>query len=392
MKRIGLYLGFLPTGGGAFQYAQAILAATAALPLTRYQVVVAYTHSAWESKLVEYSNRITQVFVKEAVPEAVIRTALRMGFPLTPWRALAGYLHPLSRRLLQENCVLWISPAQEVWTYALPLPTLGVIHDLMHRYERHFPEVSRWGLFRRRERHYRRICAKARGILVDSELGKCQVMDSYGLTGERIHILPFTAPPYIYNETIPDDFEQRYPLPEKFIFYPAQFWQHKNHIRLLQALASIHSTISDLHLVLVGSRKNAYPMVVQAIDQLQLRDRVHIFDYIRDEDIPTFYRRARALIMPTFFGPTNIPPLEAMAVGCPMAVSNVYAMPEQVGDAALLFDPQSVGDIAQAIFRLATDDDLCRRLSVAGKVRAMQWGQRQFNECFHAILESVMDT
>ena len=85
--------------------------------------------------------------------------------------------------------------------------------------------------------------------------------------------------------------------------------------------------------------------------------------------MPEFYRRARAMVMPTFFGPTNIPPLEAFALGCPVAVSNIYGIPEQVGDAALLFDPNSVEEIADCIERLWQDDALCASLISKGHAR-----------------------
>lgn len=109
-----------------------------------------------------------------------------------------------------------------------------------------------------------------------------------------------------------------------------------------------------------------------------------------DEEITEIYRRARAMVMPTFFGPTNIPPLEAFALGCPVAVSRIYGMPGQVGDAALLFDPNSVDDIAAAIRQLWSDDELCRSLADKGIERAAAWGPRRFSKRLEAILNSVL--
>lgn len=387
MKRIGLYLGFPPNGGGAFQYAQSILAATLALP-AEYDIVIAHAHPAWLHLLQAHVSRAALLPMPRDRLAPLVHLLLRQGFPAALWRMAARHLHPWTRRLLAQGCDLWICPAQDVLTYALPARTMGVIHDLMHRYERRFPEVSRHGLFNRRERHYRNICSAASVVLVDSQVGKSHVIEAYGTGTGRIHILPYVAPPYMQNQE-PADFESRYRLPASFIFYPAQFWRHKNHVRLLQALAIALEAVPDLNLVLAGSRKNAYADVLQAIEDLHLQHRVMLVGYVPDEDMPGFYRRARGLVMPTFFGPTNIPPLEAMMAGCPMAVSNVYAMPEQVGDAALLFDPHSVDDIAQAIVCLVTDEALRARLSEAGKKRAQAWGQRHFEARFHQIVQSV---
>jgi glycosyltransferase involved in cell wall biosynthesis len=316
---------------------------------------------------------------------------LRQGVPVTLWHAAARRLHPGIRRLLAQDCDLWICPAQDVLTYALPAKTIGVIHDLMHRYENRFPEVSHRGLLKRRERHYRNICAAAAAVLVDSAVGKSHVMEAYGVAPGRIHVLPYVAPPYMRNAE-PADFESRYQLPDSFVFYPAQFWEHKNHVRLLQALSVALESVPDLHLVLVGSGKNAHAKVMRTIDDLHLRHRVKVLGYVPDEYMPGFYRRARGLVMPTFFGPTNIPPLEAMTAGCPMAISNIYAMPEQVGDAALLFNPSSVEEIAQAIVRLASDKTLRSQLSEVGRKRAQMWDQPHFEARFHQIVQIATDT
>jgi glycosyltransferase involved in cell wall biosynthesis len=90
--------------------------------------------------------------------------------------------------------------------------------------------------------------------------------------------------------------------------------------------------------------------------------------------------------MPTFLGPTNIPPLEAFVCGCPAAVSNIYGMPEQTGGAALLFDPTSVVDMSKTLQRLWQDDALCTELKHKGLAQAAGWGQKQFGTAFQRIV------
>jgi glycosyltransferase involved in cell wall biosynthesis len=93
--------------------------------------------------------------------------------------------------------------------------------------------------------------------------------------------------------------------------------------------------------------------------------------------------------MPTFFGPTNIPQLEAFALGCPVATSRIYGIPAQVRDAALLFDPESVTEIHTCLVRLWTDDALCDELAKRGRAHAESWGPPQFRERFRQIIEAV---
>ncbi len=120
------------------------------------------------------------------------------------------------------------------------------------------------------------------------------------------------------------------------------------------------------------------------------RSSVFILDYVPNEDMPALYKLARGLIMPTFFGPTNIPPLEAFATGCPVAVSDIYGMAEQAGGAALLFDPHSVSQITTVLRQLWTNDDLCRHLSEKGRKRAREWDMSAFSQRLKMIIDDVL--
>jgi len=230
----------------------------------------------------------------------------------------------------------------------------------------------------------------AKGIFVDSLLGKHHVIDSYGSAPGRIFVLPYVAPEYIQAKKCPDGFNERYSLPKKYIYYPAQFWKHKNHKGLIRAVALLKDKFPDLNLVLSGSPKNGYQETRKTVRESKLTARIHFLGYVPEADMPELYRRARALIMPTFFGPTNIPPLEAAATGCPMAISEIYGMREQMGDAALYFNPSSIQKIASCIERLWDDDALCKELARRGMARSMQWTQSHLNRSFINIIESIL--
>ena len=387
--RIGLFLGASPEWGGAFQYNQSMLDAVAALPAESFETVVAYRHECWERLLTGYrvSNfRISPGLAGKAA--GVIWERLKL--PLAWRRRICPYFHPVARALIGARCDLWIFPSQDHWTYEIPVPSLGVVFDLMHRYARRFPEVSENGEFERREIHYAAMCRWARSILVESETGKRQLMECYGIDGDRVHVLPTVAPRYMYSSEIPAGFAERYRLPVKYVFYPAQFWEHKNHQRLIRAAASLMEKIPNLQLVFAGGKKNGFDAVLQLVQTLRLSDNVHFLGYVPDADMPELYRRARALVMPSFFGPTNIPPLEAFVAGCPVAISGIYGMPQQVGDAALLFDPNSEAEIADCIYRLWTDDDVCAGLAQKGLAMAKGWNQDHFNQRLREILPRVI--
>src|SRR3989344_4637889 len=392
VKRIGIFLGSDPGSGGMFQYSLAMLEAMSRLPRERYAIVAAFFNPAWGPYIEPLGLRILPLGISGREPFTVGRIWRTACLPIRPWRAFLWRFDPVARTMWKEGCDLWFFPAQDHWSYLTPTPAVVTIHDLMHRYEPQFPEVSRWGRYFLREYRFRNICRFAMAVLVDSEAGRQHVTDSYGLSPDRLFPLPYLPPRYIYDCETPPDFDERYRLPPRFLFYPAQFWQHKNHDRLIQALAVARRRCPDIFLVLAGPKRHEYEVLVRRVSEHGLSEHVMFAGYIPDAYMPEFYRRARALVMPTFFGPTNIPPLEAFVLGCPVAVSNVYGMAEQVGDAAVLFQPDSIQDIADAIARLWMDDQLRKDLVRRGKKRVDHWGQPQFNRALGKIIANVIDT
>lgn len=381
MKKIGLYLDSVITGG-TFQYNLSILEAFRSFPTDKFRIVIAYSSDLWESYL--QKENISAVKINRSL---FSRLWFQIRTPLWLWRNTGKYFDTFSKSFVNQKCDLWVFPSQDIWSYSLPVPTLGTTHDLMHRYERQFPESGSKKEYRVREKHYARMCNKSEGVLVDSKLGKQQLIESYHVPNSKVYVLPFIAPKYIYDtkKNIP----LNYNLPPKYLFYPAQFWEHKNHKALVRAASLLIAKLPDLKMVFVGSPNNGYSSLIDLIKKLGLQEVFLFFDQVPDERMRELYTNARALIMPTFFGPTNIPPLEAFATGCPIAVSNNYAMPEQVGDAGLLFNPDSDNEITKTIEKLWTDDNLIEDLKKRGHKKNAEWGQKQFNK---RLLEICMIT
>lgn len=387
MKRIGLFLTASPSGGGMFQYSMAVLSTLLALPRGENELVVGYADPAWTKFVPADVERFPVRLSRTLSTVAVLWATLRVSHKL--WLRCAPRFSAGVREVVQKNCDLWIFPRQDVWSSRFPVPALAAVHDLMHRYEPSFSEAG--GLVRKlyRQRYMQELINCSMGILVDSEVGKQHVLESFVADPGKVFILPYVPASYIYESGISSDFDARYRLPGKFLFYPAEFWPHKNHLRLIDAIARVRVSCSDIRLILAGSLGKEYSRIREHVEELGLHDHVQFAGYLPDADVPEFYRRARALVFPTFFGPTNIPPLEAFALGCPVAASGIYGMPEQLGDAALFFDPRSEEQMADCIRRLWQDDALCQRLISSGHKRDRQWGPSQFSAGLHSIIEQL---
>jgi glycosyltransferase involved in cell wall biosynthesis len=388
-RRIGLYLGVAPTAGGMFQYAQSIAEALSGLDTTRYHITIAHADTNWTPILKRF-GLAGHVLRHANCGRQIADTAMALRLPASFIRMLSPMVNPLVRELREFNCNTWIFPAQESLAYQIPgVRTIAAIHDLMHRYEPHFPEVSarfRYGI---REHRFRNIACFSDAVLVDSEVGREHVVESYRVPHDRVWALPYVAPSYLRDSIPRADFDKHYALPARFIFYPAQFWPHKNHLRLLEAISIVAKAHPDIALVLSGGKRHDFKQVQAHANALGLNSKVFFVGYVPDADLAGFYKRARALIMPTFFGPTNIPPLEALTLGCPAIVSRIYSMPEQCGDAALYFNPKSPTEMAAQITRIWIDDGLAASMSSRGIERSKQQGQAQFANRITQIIDVV---
>jgi glycosyltransferase involved in cell wall biosynthesis len=387
MTAVGVFLGVQPRAGGMFQYAQSMLEGLVQLQADGISVKVAYVGKAWKSVLANYPFTHVEMYGGEfglRLAAGVMATRL----PGTLARMVARLANPIVAQMRRMDCRLWIFPAQDSLGYQVPFQVIASIHDLMHRYEGHFLEVSGSGRLGIRDHRFRNLVNWSQLVLVDSNVGRQHVVESYGTDPDKVFPLPYVAPRYI-TQPEPSDFDQRYALPSKFLFYPAQFWAHKNHQRLVSAAAVARRRCPDIRLVFTGGRRHGYSSLRQHADSLGMNGYIAYPGYVPDAYLSGFYRRARALVMPTFFGPTNIPPLEAFCCGCPAAVSNIYGMAEQSRGAALLFDPRSVDSMVEVLERLWQDDKLCADLRQRGIAHAAHWNQAQFGQ---ALTRLVRDT
>lgn len=382
--RVGVLLRATPEQGGIYQYQLLVLAALARLP--EDVEVTVYHARPGLSALADPHPRLR----RRAVPamrwwEAALGLVGRHVLP----RAWIARLQPLSWALAQPPPDLMVYPTPCAQSFELGVPYVMAVHDLQHRLLPQFPEVSAWGEYRRREYIYGAGCREAAGLLVDSALGREQVQAIYGVDPARVHVLPYVAP------ALPDDPTgralDRFALPARFFFYPAQFWRHKNHRTLVDAVARLRARGTRVHLALAGAPRHEYRAIAHHIRELELADEVLLLGYVTDQQLSALYRRARALVMPTFFGPTNLPPLEAFASGCPVAISDLPGVREQVGDAALLFAPNDADSIARALERLWDDDALCRQLIEAGTRRLAAWTPGHFQQRLCEIISKELE-
>lgn len=296
---------------------------------------------------------------------------------------------------------LMIYPTSSSLSFETRIPYILTIHDLQHRLQPEFPEVSANGEWEAREYIFRNGIRNATMLLSESETGKEDILNFYGEYGvapDRVKVMPLLPSITLQreiNEAERKRVRQKYSLPDRYFFYPAQFWPHKNHLRIVQAIGLLKERYDlRVHILFSGYhsgeiREATFKEVTETAASLQVQNQISYFGYVPDEDIAALYAEARALIMPTFFGATNIPPLEAWALGCPVLTSDIRGIRQQAGDASVLVDPKSVEAIAGGMQRLWTDDDLCRTLIAKGAERLSKFTFNDFRRRLSDILREA---
>lgn len=234
------------------------------------------------------------------------------------------------------------------------IPYLCTVFDLEHRRHPFFPEVGDPDYWAATDRRYRTMIPRAAYVISGTEAGKRQIVDFYRAEGERVRVIPFPVAPFALREEAQRVNRWEPPAGHPpYLFYPAQFWPHKNHVTLLNALKLLKSTYAlDIDLVLCGADKGNLAHVKETSRELGLEGKVRYLGFVPQAELYPLYRNAFALVYPSLFGPDNLPPLEAFAIGCPVIAAGVAGAVEQFGDAALLINPLSAEEIAQAVVHL----------------------------------------
>jgi glycosyltransferase involved in cell wall biosynthesis len=162
-----------------------------------------------------------------------------------------------------------------------------------------------------------------------------------------------------------------YNVPDDFVLFVSTIEPRKNIGALLRAYRRLRDDYKlTPALVLAGSRGWLSDDVYDLVTRLDLTDSTHFLGRVESHDLPYLYNAARTLVHPAFYEGFGLTPLEAMACGTPVIVSNVSSLPEVVGDAALLIDPAQDEEITVALWRVLTDDALAASMREKGLQRA----------------------
>lgn len=342
-NKINIFIDNHPEWGGTYQYTQSIIKAIQS-KFHMSNIKLYYTNNIWDEEINEEKNFINYNLMNLLI----VHILIFFNLINLPKKFLIFLLPSFPKSFFDEN-EYWIFPSQDIISIICRGKTIVSINDLMHRYS-HFTETS--SFFRKffRDYKFKKIAEKSYRVLVDSKLGEKHVIESYG-TYNNVKVQYFTA---LKKKEIKKNFNNF----GKYLIYPAQYWQHKNHTKLILAIKILKNSYKDIKIILIGHKKKDFSKIKKLVSNLKLENNVIFLGYVSDLEKAFLIHKARALINPTYLGPTNIPQLEAFNYGCPVILSNVFAAKEQCKDNVIYFDPNYEDSIAKSIEKIWRFDEV----------------------------------
>lgn len=259
---------------------------------------------------------------------------------------------------------VYFCPFGTLWPRPVRKPSVLTFHDMQERF---YPEFFTKKEHEERFFHYDWSLRMADAVIAISEFTRDMSVQIAGASRRKFHVV----------HHVPDEL----PAPQKpatwtpadearpFVFYPANFWKHKNHLALIAAMARVKSENPGLALVCTGSLLGRDAEWNDAVAAAGVGDRIRHLGKVSRAEISWLFRHARALVFPSLFEGFGIPLLEAMQTDCPIACGHNTSQPDVARHAALYFDAANPASIATAILRIDRDEPLRTRLVAAGRER-----------------------
>ena len=272
----------------------------------------------------------------------------------------------------------------------MPKPYVVTIHDLSSLM---FEEAS--GMMRNLRRfRFRRGLLRANKVIAVSEATRRDVQNMMSIPEERLCVIYNAPDPQFFGHRHLADARaagpeaatlerqrilERYQIHHPFLLYAGNIRPQKNIPRLVEAFAVVrtelaqHPVYRDLRLIIIGDEISKYPSVRHAVIQSRVEHCVRFLGFVPFDTLRIFYELAAAFVFPSLYEGFGLPPLEAMASGTPVITSNSSSLPEAVGDAAMLVNPENVFDIAHGIRDVLLNDELRADLIRKGKKHALSF-------------------
>lgn len=228
-----------------------------------------------------------------------------------------------------------------------------------------------------------------------SESTKNDCIKLLNIPEKRLRVIPLSADeqykPLKNKNQIHEDLKQEYNIDFPFILFVGTLEKRKNVPTLLKSFYKLKKSNVDHKLVVVGGKGWKYTKIFDLIEELNLKNEVIFTDYVSDEDLVKLYNAADLFVYPSLYEGFGLPPLEAMACACPVITSNTSSLPEVVGDAGIMIDPNDVDSLTESMLKILTDNQLREEMSRKSLERAKMFSWKKTARETWKVYEDVLN-
>jgi glycosyltransferase involved in cell wall biosynthesis len=297
-------------------------------------------------------------------------------------RTLRGY-REFRAALKKLNCDLVHIPNLFSVPRALPCRYVMTVHDMQEHMSRARQPGGFWGNWHLQMT--RRVLRGATRIFAVSQFTRTEIQKLFDISGARVEVVYNAIDErFLRGHASMADREliaQRYQVNYPFLLYAGRISPHKNVVRMIEAFSALKAELEktqaypDLKLIIIGDDLSGNPDLRRTVVRSGVQNDVRFLGFVPIETLRIFYDAAKIFVFPSLYEGFGLPPLEAMAHGTPVVASNVSSLPEVVGNAAVLVNPENVFEIMRALHRVLTDQPLRDRMKERGyeQVSRFSW-------------------
>jgi glycosyltransferase involved in cell wall biosynthesis len=301
--------------------------------------------------------------------------------PLTsPERSFQGY-RDFRIALQRLNCDLVHIPNLFSLPRGLPCPYVMTVHDMLEHMSRAREQSGFW-----RSLHFqltKRVLGGAARLFAVSNFTKTEMEKLFEIPGDRIDVVYNAIDErFLHGHASAADRDliaKRYQVTYPFLLYAGRISPHKNVVRMIEAFSALKTELEkdaaypDLKLIIIGDDLSGNPDLRRTVVRSGVQHDVRFLGFVPIEVLRIFYDEAKIFVFPSLYEGFGLPPLEAMAHGTPVVTSNVSSLPEVVGNAAVLVNPENIFEMMRALHRVLVDKPLRDRMKERGYQQAAKF-------------------
>ncbi len=232
-------------------------------------------------------------------------------------------------------------------------------------------------------------------IIAISNSTKNDIIDLLKIPENRIQVIHEAADerykPLKNKELVLEEIKKAFNINSPYILFVGTLEKRKNVPTLIKAFFKLKKLSIPHKLVIVGGKGWKYTQIFDLINELRLENDVIFTDYVSDDDLVKLYNAADLFVYPSLYEGFGLPPLEAMACGCPVITSNTSSLPEVVGDAGILIDPNNIDSLTESMHKILLDKGLMEEMSKKSLERANMFSWEKTAKQTWDVYEEVQD-